>query len=266
MPALPALPAKHRRRAPASVLALALALLVAGCSSGLQVSHDQVLADKAGSREQWGGAHPDLEAYRQRLGSHVVRVRCGRRSFGSAVVIAEDLLLTAGHVLEGEPIRVFAPSDLAHANGQPATKIWHDEGYDLALLRTTDPNALATLSRSGGRPLTPVPLATALPRVWEPVAALGFASRASEVGQLSLGPLLGGRELSFPADHPTRLLAGRLLARLPGYPGDSGGGVFDMRGNLVGVITSANTERALLFSHIAPWRLRQVITELAESR
>ena len=145
-----------------------------------------------------------------------------KMSFSSAMgvrrfFVAPTLLLTNDHVVKEctGPIQVRYPDQASH----PATISGLDETNDLALLRTdmTGPSIASFHLR---------------PRLGEPVATYGFpyAGLLSSSGNFTLGNVTS---LSGMRDD-TRFLQ----MSTPIQPGNSGGPLLDMSGDVVGVVVS----------------------------
>jgi S1-C subfamily serine protease len=145
---------------------------------------------------------------------------CDRIQDGSGFAVADDLVLTNAHVVAGEPAHatsVLLPTGQRRA----ATVVLYDPNRDLALLAVPD---------LGERPLT---LATG--RVGQKTAVFGHPGGQDP---LAIQPASIAQEITaigedlYDRHHTSRdvfVLAASLA------PGDSGGALVDVRGQVVGV-------------------------------
>jgi serine protease Do len=145
-------------------------------------------------------------------------------SSGTAFFVAPNLLLTNNHVVRecNGPIHVRYPDRPSY----PAAIFGLDDTNDLALLHTNMSNLSVASFHSGVR-------------LGEPVAAYGFpyAGLLSSSGNFTVGnvtSLIGlGDDTRF------------LQLSTPIQPGNSGGPVLDMSGNVVGVVRARLNEQAV---------------------
>lgn len=157
---------------------------------------------------------PDDDSTRlERSFRSAVSVRAGR-AFGAGVLVADGAVLTAYHVVEGEPsVRVrFDDSEW-----MDAAVVATDTPTDLAVLRLDGPSPH---SAPPSRSATELRLAEALLSVGSP-RELGFSVQRGIVSRL---------ERRFGD-------ARYVQTDLPANPGSSGGPVFDEEGRLIGVMS-----------------------------
>lgn len=156
---------------------------------------------------------PDDSTRLERSFRSAVSVRAGR-AFGAGVLIADGAVLTAYHVVEGEPsVRVrFDDSEW-----MDAAVVATDTPTDLAVLRLDGPSPH---SAPPSRSATELRLAEALLSVGSP-RELGFSVQRGIVSRL---------ERRFGD-------ARYVQTDLPANPGSSGGPVFDEEGRLIGVMS-----------------------------
>jgi serine protease DegQ len=157
----------------------------------------------------------------ERVGPKVVRVNGRRRRPGSGVIYAQDLVLTASHVLEREEDLSVGTRDGRTISAQ---LVGRDPSTDLAMLRVESLDVDAAT------------LAEGTARIGQLVLAVGRPSRGDEGPRASLGVVsaVGG---------PLRTGRGMRLERYiqtdaTHYPGFSGGPLIDARGNVLGIMTS----------------------------
>jgi S1-C subfamily serine protease len=154
-----------------------------------------------------------------KAGESTVTVNARRRLPASGIVYADDLILTADHVVEqDEDIRIT----LANGTTISASIAGRDPGKDLAVLRLKDTQA------------TPAEKVTQESRVGQLVTALGRPSQEGIEASLGIISAVGG---------PVRTGRGGMLERymrtdaVP-FPGFSGGPLIDTEGRVVGLNTS----------------------------
>lgn len=184
-----------------------------------------------------------MAAVVERAGAGTVLVNARRRIPASGIAYAQDLVLTADHVVQrDEDITVMLPD----GTELPASVAGRDPGSDLALLR---------LDRASAAVAEP---ASEDARVGQFVLALGRPS--SDGVQASLGVIsaVGG---------PVRTGRGGLLERylrtdaIP-YPGFSGGPLVEASGRVVGLNTSGLTRGASLAIPIAlAWEIAGTLSK-----
>ncbi|MBU3694547.1 MAG: trypsin-like peptidase domain-containing protein [Rhodocyclaceae bacterium] len=162
-------------------------------------------------------AQADAETY-VRLAGHMVKVMAaaadGRINTGSGVQLAPDLVATNCHVA-GNGGHVIASRG---SFGREALQVFGDGARDVCLLHL--PGDLAT-------PVEPAPL----PEIDEPVYAMGFSG--GQVLSLSEGRVVALRESE----------SGLVIETDAAFHmGASGGGLFDARGRLLGLLTFYSPE------------------------
>ena len=154
------------------------------------------------------------------VSASVVRVEAsreqGRNSIGSGVVVAPSVVVTNCHVTrDATAIRISAAGQLFEVTGERA-----DGAHDVCFLHVT------------GWQGKPVTLATETePRLGDPVAAIGFTGgieRSLHFGRVrALHLFEGGKIIQSDAAFTS---------------GASGGGLFDDRGRLLGLLTFRSRE------------------------
>jgi serine protease DegQ len=156
----------------------------------------------------------------ENVAASVVRVNGRRRRSGSGVVIAQNTVLTASHVLEREEDLSVETADGRTLSAQFAGR---DHSSDLAVLNVE------------GLDIDPATPAEGEARVGQISLAVGSHSRG-EVPRATLGVVsaVGG---------PVRSRRGPRLERYiqtdaTPYPGFSGGPLIDARGNVLGILVS----------------------------
>lgn len=161
---------------------------------------------------------------------------------GSAVLLASDeggsLLVTSYHVLHTTRAHARREGIYLHPfgaeaeTGVPAECVWEAPDYDLALLHTT--------VRFGAPPV----LSDTVPDSGEPILVLG---NGGGVGvRVKEGSVTAGRtEVAIPLDYRTEPLSLPLLSFTAELSaGDSGGGLFDKDGRLLGIVNAMRTDSA----------------------
>jgi serine protease DegQ len=156
----------------------------------------------------------------ENVAASVVRVNGRRRRSGSGVVIAQNTVLTASHVLEREEDLSVETADGRTLSARFAGR---DHSSDLAVLNVE------------GLDIDPATPAEGEARVGQISLAVGSHSRG-EGPRATLGVVsaVGG---------PVRSRRGPRLERYiqtdaTPYPGFSGGGLIDARGNVLGILVS----------------------------
>jgi S1-C subfamily serine protease len=167
--------------------------------------------------------------------SRVVKVHgaasCGRGIEGSGFVIGRDYVLTNAHVVAG----VQDPSVVVGRDDRPATPVYYDPQFDLAVLHV-DTGSLA-------------PLRFADAEAGQGVAVLGYPEDGPydvEPGRIRSRDNLRSPDIYGDGTVIRDVFALRALIR----PGNSGGPVLDKAGKVVGVtfaasVTDADTGYAL---------------------
>jgi S1-C subfamily serine protease len=155
----------------------------------------------------------------ERVNPALVLVNGRQRQPASGVVYAQDLILTADHVLEREEDLTIQTHD---ARTLPAQFAGRDPATDLAVLR------VANLG------LNPIVAATEAARVGQLVLAVGRSSSEGPMASVGIvsaigGPLRTGRGGTL--EHYIRTDA-------TPYPGFSGGPLIDTQGGVLGITTT----------------------------
>jgi len=179
----------------------------------------------------------------EKAASGTVLVNARRRIPASGIAYANDLILTADHVVErDDDLNVILPdgSELS------ASVAGRDSGSDLALLR---------LERGGAAPVETAPDPA---RIGQLVLALGRPSRDGIQASLGVISAVGG---------PVRTGRGGLLENyfrtdaIP-YPGFSGGPLIDSAGRVLGLNTSGLAHGAsLVIPSALAWQLAETLAE-----
>src|SRR5207245_5190894 len=163
----------------------------------------------------------------ERVSSALVLVNGRQGRPASGIVYAEDLVLTADHVLEREDDLTIEKHD---QRTLPAQFAGRDLGTDLALLR------VANLG------LNPADKATEQARVGQLVLAVGRSANEGPMASVGIVSAVGG---------PIRMPQGATLERyirtdaIP-YPGFSGGPLIDTQGAVLGITTTGLVNSATL--------------------
>lgn len=148
------------------------------------------------------------------------------RAYCSGVWVSDNLLLTALHCVEGLEVDYATPQDVKGPNQSfapwphsSAKLVSVDEEHDLALLRAQDssPHAVTSLSTQ-----TPAPGLFAQ-TMGHPLGLWWSWSSGSVAAIRELEPAQGGAPIWF------------VQASAPISPGNSGGGLFDEDGRLMGI-------------------------------
>lgn len=150
-------------------------------------------------------------------GESVFSVAARRRFPASGFAIADNLMITADHVIEQEDNILVGNA----VDNFSASLVGRDPQHDLALLK---------VERIRMKPLTP---ASEPARVGSLTLAL---ARPGRTIQASLGVLSSSGEWSFRREKGTRAI---LRAEVSAYPGFSGGPLIDVNGAVLGLNTSA---------------------------
>jgi S1-C subfamily serine protease len=155
----------------------------------------------------------------EHVASALVQVNGRRRQPASGIVYAQDLVLTADHVLEREEDITVQTHD---KRTLPAQFLGRDLGTDLAVLRVPNLN------------IDPATFASEVARVGQLIVAVGRTSDEGPMASSGIVSALGG---------PVRSGRGARLERyirtdaIP-YPGFSGGALIDTQGHVLGVLTT----------------------------
>jgi serine protease Do len=159
---------------------------------------------------------PDFTGLIERVAPSVVAIGDGSQTLGSGFAVAPTLAITAAHVVDAAAGTVVVTSG---AGSQTARVLGTRKEDDIALLEFT-------------RPLPALRLAPAIPRVGEWVVVVGNpfgAGTTATVGIVSAAP---GTITATPE------LARRVQISAAVNPGNSGGPVCNLRGEVVGATTS----------------------------
>lgn len=154
----------------------------------------------------------------ERVGQSLVQVNGRQRQSASGLVFAENLVVTADHVLEREEDLTIGTHD---GRTLAAQLIGRDMARDIAVLRAPDMGLSAAVGATDAR-VGQLVLAVGRPYEDGPMASLGVVSAIS-------GPIRTGR--------------GAMLERfirtdaIP-YPGFSGGALTSAEGQVVGLLTT----------------------------
>ena len=167
-----------------------------------------------------------LTAAVEKAGTSTVLVDARKRYPASGIALAEDLVLTADHVVTREDgIKVV----LADGNSLDATIAGRDPGSDLAVLRLPE------------KVLTPAKTSDAV-KVGQLVLALGRPNSAGVQASWGIVTAISG---------PTRTFRGGMLdeflqSETTPYPGFSGGPLINSDGEVLGLNTSGLTRGSSL--------------------
>ena len=167
-----------------------------------------------------------LTAAVEKAGTSTVLVDARKRYPASGIALAEDLVLTADHVVTREDgIKVV----LADGNSLDATIAGRDPGSDLAVLRLPE------------KVLTPAKTSDAV-KVGQLVLALGRPNSAGVQASWGIVTAISG---------PTRTFRGGMLdeflqSETTPYPGFSGGPLINSDGEVLGLNTSGLTHGSSL--------------------
>ncbi|MBK9926963.1 MAG: trypsin-like peptidase domain-containing protein [Anaerolineales bacterium] len=175
-------------------------------------------------------------------GASTILVNARKRYPASGIVYAEDLVLTADHVVtREEDIKVILPD----GKELKATLAGRDPGSDLALLRLAE-NALTPAKTSNDV------------KVGQLVLALGRPSGAGV--QASWGIVTA---ISGPArTHRGGLLDEYIQTETTPYPGFSGGPLINTEGDVLGLNTSGLTHgSALTIPAKVAWRIADALAK-----
>ncbi len=163
----------------------------------------------------------------ERVSSALVLVNGRQGRPASGIVYAQDLVLTADHVLEREDDLTIETHD---KHTFPATFVGRDRTTDLALLK------VANLG------LGPAIQATEQAKVGQFVLAVGRSPNEGPMASVGIVSAVGG---------PIRIPEGATLERyirtdaIP-YPGFSGGPLIDTQGTVIGITTTGLVNSATL--------------------
>src|SRR5919106_4658672 len=183
-----------------------------------------------------------LSAAVEKGGSSTILVDARKRYPASGIAYAEDLILTADHVVTREEnIKVILPD----GKSLSATIAGRDPGSDLALLRLAE-KVLSPAKTSGDI------------KVGQLVLALGRPNNASVQASWGIVTAISG---------PTRTFRGGLLdeyvqTETTPYPGFSGGPLVNSEGEVLGLNTSGLTRGSSLTIPVkVSWRIADALAQ-----
>jgi len=181
----------------------------------------------------------DLSAAVEKGGASTILVDARKRYPASGIAFAEDLILTADHVVTKEDIKVGLPDGKTLS----ATVAGRDSGSDLALLKLAE-KALSTAKTSDDV------------KVGQLVLALGRPNNAGMQASWGIITAISG---------PTRTFRGGLLdeylqTETTPYPGFSGGPLVNTEGEVLGLNTSGLTRgSSLTIPTKVAWRIAEAL-------
>jgi S1-C subfamily serine protease len=211
-------PRRERRTAAAIVAAATAAVVLSACTGSLPPAPESTTAPAAESAAPAPAASASLPELVENLSPSVVTIFT-RGGLGSGVVYSEDgLILTNEHVVRGA-----TKVEVGFADGQRVS----------GTVKATDPVtdlALVQADRTG----LPKPVyQTTLPRVGESALVLG-----SPLGfeNTATSGIISGLHRSIPGSASNSLsLVDLIQTDAPISPGNSGGAVINMRGEIIGI-------------------------------
>lgn len=168
-------------------------------------------------RDAAAQAPPDFSALIEKLSPGVVAIAGAKTTVGSGFVTRGGLVVTAAHVVQGagSPVAV-----LAGGRRHPARVLATDQARDLTLLEVS------------GSPFgTTLPLAARAPRVGEWIVVLGNPFGA---GLVATAGIVG----AVPGAITTPAFVEKLQINAAVNPGNSGGPVCNLRGEVIAVASS----------------------------
>ncbi len=179
----------------------------------------------------------------ERMSSALVLVNGRQGRPASGVVYAQDLVLTADHVLEREDDLTIETHDKRRL---PAKFVGRDRTTDLALLRVADLRLDAATQ------------ANEQARVGQLVLAIGRSPDEGSMASVGIVSAVGG---------PIRIPQGATLERyirtdaIP-YPGFSGGPLIDTQGTVLGITTTGLVNSATLAIPVAiAWGIAETLAQ-----
>ncbi|MBA3534391.1 MAG: trypsin-like peptidase domain-containing protein [Ardenticatenales bacterium] len=155
----------------------------------------------------------------ERVGPALLLVNGRRRQPGSGVLFAEDLVLTADHILEREEDLSVQTHD---QRTLPAQLVGRDPSSDLAVLRVADLGLRPAITAPDLARVGQIVLAVGRPSPDGPMASLGIVSAVG-------GPLRTGRGATLERYIRTDAIP---------YPGFSGGPLIGAEGEVLGILTT----------------------------
>lgn len=183
----------------------------------------------------------DLSAAVEKAGASTILVDARKRYPASGIAYAEDLILTADHVVTKEEIKVGLPNGKALS----ATVAGRDPGSDLALLKLAE------------KALSPAKTSEDV-KVGQLVLALGRPDNAGMQASWGIVTAISG---------PTRTFRGGLLdeylqTETTPYPGFSGGPLVNSDGEVLGLNTSGLTRGSSLTIPVkVAWRIAEALAK-----
>jgi S1-C subfamily serine protease len=179
----------------------------------------------------------------ERVAPSLVRVNGRRRQAASGVVYAQDLIITADHVLEREEELSVETHD---QRALPAELAGRDPSSDLAVLRVS------------GLGLQPATSASETARVGQLLLSVGRPGSEGPMASLGIVSALGG---------PLRTWRGSMIERyiqtdaIP-YPGFSGGPLVDARGDVLAIMTTGLVNGVALGIPVQhAWRVAETLAQ-----
>ncbi len=183
----------------------------------------------------------DLSAAVEKAGGSTILVDARKRYPASGIAYAEDLILTADHVVTKEDIKVGLPDGRTLS----ATVAGRDPGSDLALLKLAE------------KALSPAKTSDDV-KVGQLVLALGRPNNAGMQASWGIVTAISG---------PTRTFRGGLLdeylqTETTPYPGFSGGPLVNTEGEVLGLNTSGLTRGSSLTIPVkVAWRVAEALAK-----
>ena len=183
----------------------------------------------------------DLSAAVEKGGASTILVDARKRYPASGIAYAEDLVLTADHVVTKEDIKV----GLSDGKTLSATVAGRDPGSDLALLKLAE------------KALSPAKTSDDL-KIGQLVLALGRPNNAGMQASWGIVTAISG---------PTRTFRGGLLdeyiqTETTPYPGFSGGPLVNTEGEVLGLNTSGLTRGSSLTIPVkVAWRIAEALAK-----
>jgi len=183
----------------------------------------------------------DLSAAVEKGGASTILVDARKRYPASGIAYAEDLVLTADHVVTKDDIKVGLPDGKTLS----ATVAGRDPGSDLALLKLAE------------KALSPAKTSDDL-KIGQLVLALGRPNNAGMQASWGIVTAISG---------PTRTFRGGLLdeyiqTETTPYPGFSGGPLVNTEGEVLGLNTSGLTRGSSLTIPVkVAWRIAEALAK-----
>jgi serine protease Do len=174
----------------------------------------------------------------QQISSHVVKVQVslanGRYGLGSGVVIAADQVVTNCHVVS-DAVTVTINSNGENYKASALKSDWH---HDLCILTVAGLKA----------PIAPIGSSEKL-KYEQPVYTVGYATASPRPNGI-----YGFVKGLYPMDNSVVIRTSNAFSK-----GDSGGGMFDDAGNLVGIVTVKSPGKNAYY-YVMPVEWLQAIT------